>query len=95
MLVPRLLAVVSLALLTGGACERPQDRPLDPALPAPDPPVPTDSGDPDADTGRTIGPLADVRAAAHAGTAGSAGQGGTLGTGGVGGMPATGGRSIH
>jgi hypothetical protein len=97
MLVPRLLAVVSLAFLTVGACEHPQDRPLDPNLPAPEPPAPTDSGDPDADTGRTIGPLADVNAA-HAGTSGhsgTGGQAGTLGTGGVSGAPATGGRSIH
>jgi hypothetical protein len=101
MLVPRLLAVVSLAFLTAGACEHPQDRPLDPNLPAPKPPGPTDSGDPDADTGKPIGPLADVNVAAHAGGFGNAGaegiggQAGTLGTGGVGGVPGTGGRTIH
>jgi hypothetical protein len=101
MLVPRLFAVVSLALVTAGACEHPQDRPLDPNLPAPEPPAPGDSGDPDADTGKPIGPLADVNAAPHAGSSGHAGSGaqaGTLGSGGVGGaggVNATGGRSIH
>jgi hypothetical protein len=97
MLVPRVLALVSLALLTAGACERPQDRPLDPELPAPELPSPTDSGHPDADAG-AIGPLADVNVAAQAGTFGQAGtsaQGGTLGTGGVGGGAGTGGRAIH
>ncbi len=98
MFVPRLLALVSPALLTAGACERPQDRPLDPELPAPESPSPTDSGDPDADTGGVIGPIADMNVAAQAGTVGQAGtsaQGGTFGTGGAGGIPGTGGRSIH
>ncbi len=92
--VQRMLALVSLAVLSTGACERPQDRPLEPELPKLDPPEPTDSGDPDADTGRTLGPLAD--AAGSFGQAGSTGPGGTLGSGGTSaGVPGTGGRHIH
>jgi hypothetical protein len=96
MTVHGILTGLALAVLVTGACERPQDRPLRPDLPAPTPPEPTDSGDPDADTGRTIGPIAEVNAAAQAGSLGQsgAGSGGTLGSGGAGGF-STGGRSIH
>jgi hypothetical protein len=91
--VKRILAAVSLAFLSTGACEHPQDRPLESEIPKLDPPAPTDSGDPDADTGRTIGPLADM---AGTGQAGSTSPGGTLGSGGTGaGVPGTGGRHIH
>jgi len=92
--VKRVLAAVALAFLSTGACERPQDRPLEPEIPKLEPPAPTDPGNPDADTGRTIGPLADV--AGSFGQAGSTSPGGTLGSGGSGaGIPGTGGRHIH
>lgn len=87
---------VALALLSPGACERPQDRPIEPDLPKLAPPEPADPGDTDADTGRTIGPIADVNTPAQAGTLGQSGtfgQGG--GVGATGGVPGTGGLSIH
>jgi hypothetical protein len=92
--VQRLLAAMSLAFLSTGACERPQDRPLEPELPKLEPPEPADSGDPDADTGRTLGPIAHV--AGSFGQGGSTSPGGTLGSGGTGsGGTGTGGRHIH
>ena len=69
------------------ACERTSDRdpvgPDAPPLEAPPPeaPPPINPDDPDADTGRTIGPLA---AQAGTGQAGSFGVGGTGSAGGPG-----------
>lgn len=95
MTVHGILIGLALSVLVTGACERPRDRPLNPDLPAPTSPQPTDSGEPDADTGRTIGPIAEVNAAAQAGSGqAGAGSGGTLGSGGAGGF-STGGRHIH
>jgi hypothetical protein len=90
-LAHRTLIAWSLLVCVAGACERPQDRPLDPELPAPTPPEPTNDGSPDADTGRTLGPIAEMPAAGTTGLGGAVGTGGTA----TAGIPGTGGRSIH
>lgn len=94
-------------MLSAVACEHRSDRdpagPDAPPLEAPPPeaPPPMNPDDPDADTGRTIGPIA---AQAGTGQAGSFGLGGTgtaggPGTGGVhggsGGSPGTGGKIMR
>jgi len=103
--VIRASLIFAALVLNAIGCEHRSDRdpagPEAPPLEAPPPETPpiTNPDDPDADTGRTIGPIAANAGTGQAGTFGAGGTGlaGRPGMGGIhgGGSPGSGGKIVH